>query len=101
SESARPSIRSLRYSNFGIEDEHLRAMLQALLIERFQLKFHRETRTGDVYLLQRSGKELRLRPSHAVAAGDPPVEVSGWSSIGFAGGRWVIDNTTMAQLAKY
>ena len=41
-----------RYTNFGMADERLRQMLQALLIERFQLKFHRETRTGDVYVLQ-------------------------------------------------
>jgi len=35
-------------------------MLQALLIDRFQLKFHRETKTGDVYLLEQSGKPLAL-----------------------------------------
>ena len=31
--------------------EHLRSMLQALLIDRFHLQVHRETRTGPVYLL--------------------------------------------------
>src|SRR6185503_12404742 len=56
------SIKNLRYTVFGIDDEHLREMLQALLIDRFQLRFHRETKTGDVYLLERSGKTLRLRP---------------------------------------
>jgi hypothetical protein len=34
---------NLRHTWFGIEDEHLRQMLQALLMERFQLKLHRKT----------------------------------------------------------
>jgi uncharacterized protein (TIGR03435 family) len=40
-DNLRSSIKDLRYALFGIEDEHLREMLQALLIDRFQLKFHR------------------------------------------------------------
>jgi uncharacterized protein (TIGR03435 family) len=38
-------------------------MLQTLLTERFQLKVRRETKTGPVYLLERSGKTLPLRPT--------------------------------------
>jgi len=93
----RASIKDLRYTLFGIEDEHLREMLQALLIDRFQLKFHRETRTGDVYRLVPSGKELRLRPAESPSGADP----SAFGSIGYAGAQWGIYATTMPQLAKY
>jgi uncharacterized protein (TIGR03435 family) len=100
--SLEPSITNLRYSLFGIEDERLREMLQALLIGRFQLRFHRETKEGTVYLLERSGKPLAMRASgteeeRAKIAGD--ANFSG--DVGFAGGRWVVFNTTMPQLAKY
>jgi len=61
--SAVAQIRDLRYSLFTIQDDSLRAMLQSLLIDRFQLKFHRETKTGDVYVLRRSAGPLRLRPA--------------------------------------
>lgn len=37
-----------------------RQMLESLLIDRFQLKFHRETREGSVYLLTRGDKGLKL-----------------------------------------
>jgi uncharacterized protein (TIGR03435 family) len=100
--SLQPSITNLRYSWFGIEDEHLREMLQALLMARFQLKFRRETKESTVYLLERSGKRLALRASgkdeeRAKVMGD--ANFSG--DVGFAGGRWVIFNTTMPQLAKF
>src|ERR1700685_3873119 len=77
-------------------------MLQVLLIDRFQLKFHRETKEGTVYRLERSGKPLAMRASgteeeRAKIAGD--ANFSG--DVGFAGGRWVVFNTTMPQLAKY
>jgi uncharacterized protein (TIGR03435 family) len=87
-----------RDSLVGIEDEHLRQMLQALLIERFQLKFHREMRTGKVYILEKSGKALKLRPTEAPSSGQNPMATMG--SIGWAG-RWVLCNTSMAQLAKH
>jgi uncharacterized protein (TIGR03435 family) len=38
-----------------------RQMLQALLVDRFQLKYHRETRQGNVYLLLRGKGELKLQ----------------------------------------
>src|SRR5215475_5648109 len=66
-ESLQPGIRDLRHTLFGIEDESLRAMLQALLIDRFHLQFHRASKAGDVYALERNGKVLRLR------AGEVPV----------------------------
>jgi hypothetical protein len=38
-----------------------REMLQSLLIERFQLKFHRESKIGAVYVLTRGSGELKLQ----------------------------------------
>src|SRR5262245_49708398 len=43
-----PAITNLRHGLFDIDDERLRQMLQALLSDRFHLKFHRETKTGKV-----------------------------------------------------
>ncbi len=40
-------------------NEEQRQMLQALLIDRFQLKFHREDREGPVYILEKNGKPLQ------------------------------------------
>jgi len=97
-----PNIKDLRHTLFGIEDEHLREMLQALLIDRFQLKFHRETKTGDVYLLERSGATLRLHPEEIPAAGaDSSADHRLQGSIGYAGGQWNISATSMPQLAKF
>jgi uncharacterized protein (TIGR03435 family) len=42
-----------------INDEQ-KQMLLALLVERFQLKYHRETRQGPVYFLVRTNKKLKL-----------------------------------------
>lgn len=39
-----------------------REMLQALLRDRFGLKFHMETKEGEVYLLRRGTKPLQLKP---------------------------------------
>jgi uncharacterized protein (TIGR03435 family) len=46
--------------NFPTDEE--RQMLLTLLIDRFQFKFHRETREGSVYLLTKGDKELKLLP---------------------------------------
>ncbi len=95
-------IKSLRYTNFEIEDGRLREMLQALLTDRFQLKLHRETKTGVVYLLERSGKTLRLRPAETPTAGAAPsADRSSFGSIGYVGGQWSIFATTMPQLASF
>ncbi len=42
-------------------NEEQRRMLQSLLADRFQLRFHWETKEGTVYLLQRGKGELKLR----------------------------------------
>jgi uncharacterized protein (TIGR03435 family) len=39
-----------------------RQMLQSLLMDRFQLKFHRGQKEGDVYILSRGEKPLKLQP---------------------------------------
>src|SRR5258708_994194 len=87
--SENSNIKDLRYTLFAIEDEHLREMSQALLIDRFQLKFHRETRTGDVYVLARSGKPVGLRPAEVSSPSEDTVpNPRSFGSIGYAGGRW-------------
>jgi uncharacterized protein (TIGR03435 family) len=93
-EELRESITNLRHTLFSIEDERLRKMVQELLIARFQLQFHRETRAGDVYVLERNGKALALKSSEAAAG-------AAFGSIGYAGGTWVIASSTMPQLAKF
>jgi uncharacterized protein (TIGR03435 family) len=92
----------LRYTNWGIEDGHLRTMLQELIVERFRLKYHRRATIGRVYLLERSSKPFRLQPTKF--SSDPestprPTEFSG--DIGFAAGRWVLSNTSLPQLARF
>jgi uncharacterized protein (TIGR03435 family) len=47
--------------NFPLNDEQ-RQMLLALLIDRFQLKFHVENREGSVYVLERGKGDLKLQP---------------------------------------
>ena len=95
-----PRPYDLRHTWFRIEDARLRQMLQALLIDRFQLKIHRETRTGLVYLLVKSGKAIPLKPADAPSTKNPPT-TEGFGSIGNAGDTWVIRNSTMRQLANF
>jgi len=72
------------------------------LIDRFQLKFHRETKTGDVYTLVRNGKTLGLRPTEIPSVGaDVSADRNSLGSIGYARGRWVISATAMPQLATF
>jgi len=99
SDSSGANTFNTRYTLFGIADERLRQMLQALLIERFQLKFHRESRTGTVSILERSGKTLQLLPTK-VATSERPSDDTNFGSIGWAG-DWVVSNTTMPHLAKF
>jgi uncharacterized protein (TIGR03435 family) len=95
---ASAGITNLNHSLFDIDDERLRQMLQALVIERFQLKVHRETRTGDVYQLTRTSKPFGLRPANIP---EGKTASSSSTSIGYAGGRWVIRFATMPQLASF
>jgi uncharacterized protein (TIGR03435 family) len=102
---ARPSARSgpynLRHTRFGIGDERLRLMLQTLLAERFHLKVHREANTGAVYLLEKSGKPLLLRPSQ-YTEDHPVMDTPGFSGeIEHVGGHWFLFDVSVAQLAKF
>ncbi len=92
---------SLRHTRVGIEDERLRQMLQTMLTERFQLKLHWDTKTGAVYLLQKSGKPIQLRSTKYTA--DHPVQgASGFSGeIEYTGGHWFVFDTSLPQLAKF
>lgn len=73
-----------------------RVMLQALLAERFQLKYHREEREGAVYFLVKANKKLKLEAAKDKEAfpwaGAP--QGGGFGSNGMAG-----TNITMPQLA--
>jgi uncharacterized protein (TIGR03435 family) len=96
-----PPITNLRHGLFDIDDERLRQMLQAMLIERFHLKFRRETKTGKVYLLEKKGSTQALRPTDNASIERYMPASPKESSIGFAGGKWNIFNTSMRQLAKF
>jgi uncharacterized protein (TIGR03435 family) len=94
-------IKDLRHEVFGIEDPRVREMLQSLLIDRFQLQFHRSTAPGDVYLLERNEKPLALRPVESASPDAAPLGVGPFSSIGYAGGQWNIADSSMSQLATF
>jgi len=64
------------------------------------LKFHRESKTGTVYLLEKSGKPLRLNPSRTERDANP-LESAFSGSIGYAGGQWTVGNASMTQFAKF
>jgi uncharacterized protein (TIGR03435 family) len=97
-ETTPPTDYDVRHSTFRIEDERLRQMLQTLLIDRFQLRFHRVTTTGTVYLLERTGKPAPLTASEQKYAKMYGEGFSG--SVSYAGDRWMLYNTSMPQLAK-
>jgi len=96
-ETIPPTEFNLRHSNYGIEDERLRQMLQVLLIDRFQLKFHRETTTGLVYLLEKSGKPIPLVPTTEKYAKNYGEGYGG--EVGLA--KLGLYNTSMSQLARF
>lgn len=91
-------VRNFNHTLFDIEDERLREMLQALLIDRFALRVRREIRTGDSYQLLRTSRALGLRPTQ-IPEGRDQSSLS--SRIGYAAGRWVIARTTLPQLATF
>ncbi|HEX4039532.1 MAG TPA: TIGR03435 family protein [Acidobacteriaceae bacterium] len=99
-EEIRQSHPDTRHGWYTIADPRLREMLQALLIDRFQLQVHRESRIGNVDWLERTSRPLLLRPTKAPepSTDAPPV---GFGSIGFAGKTWVLHNTTIPQLAEF
>lgn len=89
---------NMRHSNYEIEDERIREMMQAMLANRFHLLFHRETKTGTVTVLEQSGKPLRLVPTKLKWAKSYGEGFSG--DIGYARGISLY-NTSMPQLARF
>ncbi len=101
-EILRTQFTNIRHSLFTIDDPQLRAMLQSLLIERFELKFHRETKTGDVYLLKQIGKPIKLKPARDRSTGEDATASPGWSGdIDFVDGQFSLFNTSMPQFAQF
>jgi uncharacterized protein (TIGR03435 family) len=73
-----------------------RQMLLALLIDRFHLQFHRESREGQIYLLERGKGKLSLQP---------PSDKTRYPWVHGISGGWFRDgirgeNTSMPQLAQ-
>jgi len=90
----------MKHANFDIGDKRIREMMQAMLADRFHLKFHVETVTGTVSVLEQSGKPLKLVPSRLKYAENYG---EGYSELGGAvEGKGVgIYNASMPQLAKF
>jgi uncharacterized protein (TIGR03435 family) len=83
---------STNHDNWSLADPNLRTMLQNLLKDRFALKVHVSAKTGSVYILERSGKELALTPSKHPRG-------LGW--VGFAMNGRVLANASTDELATY
>jgi uncharacterized protein (TIGR03435 family) len=92
---------SLRHTRFGIGDERVRQMLQTLLSERFQLKLSRETKTGSVYLLERSGKPLQLKSTKYTEEQAVQGKAGFSGNIEYTGGHWFVFDSSIPQLAKF
>lgn len=73
-----------------------RQMLQALLADRFQFRFHRGTKEGAIFILARGSKELKLTP---------PKDTNSFPWAGGISGGWFAggmrgENISMLQLAE-
>lgn len=96
-----PPITNMRHSFWEIDDPRLRQMLQGLLIDRFQLRFHRVSQSGTVYSLKRSGKPIPLHAAKVPpATSDVDVDARPYE-VDFVGGTFYIFNTSMPQLARF
>ena len=78
-------------------NEEQRQMLQALLIDRFQLHVHREIREGPVYFLVKTNKELKLQ---ATTDKDQYPWVGSVAGGGISGDGIAGTNATMALMAE-
>jgi len=106
-EEIRNRISGGEYSNSGIQDARVRAMLQTLLIKRFHLKFHIDSQPGTVYLLKRGDGPLRLKPAElslykrSEDGTVTPTNAYPTGDMGMASGAPVgIHQTSMPQLAS-
>jgi uncharacterized protein (TIGR03435 family) len=100
-ESSPQKQSNLRHSAYRIEDDRLCQMLQALLIDRFELKFHRVSETGTVFLLKKSGKTTLLLPAKIAETAPAGSSAAPSGFIEGGGDDWVISNVSMPQLATY
>jgi uncharacterized protein (TIGR03435 family) len=66
-QTIQPAITDL-HTKPRLGDERLRQMLQAVLIQRFQLKYHYDSKTGDVYFLRRGEGPMVLQATKTDAA---------------------------------
>jgi uncharacterized protein (TIGR03435 family) len=76
-------------------NQEQRQMLQALLVDRFQLRFHRQNKNGSVYILSRGAGELKLLPPKDNNAFPWAGGITGGLFVGGIRGQ----NISMAQLA--
>jgi len=74
-----------------VSDEQIRAMLQALLAERFQLSLHRQTRIGLVYelVVAKNGPKIH------------PVETPGRNNTNTSKGHFTAQSESMANFAEW
>jgi hypothetical protein len=56
-----PPITNLRYTWTQIEDGRLRERMRVAAGRSLSIALHRETKTGTVFVLERSGKALAVR----------------------------------------
>jgi uncharacterized protein (TIGR03435 family) len=82
-------------TSFEMTREELRPCLQALLTERFGLKWHKETKEGSVYSLTIAKNGPKL--TEHTGPGSPSISASTGSASGEIRGL----NSTMARLAEY
>ena len=88
-DSSELSKLSLSSPTYALTDEQ-RQMLQALLIDRFQLKYHREHKIGPVYVLIKGKGTVRL---------NPPKDASASPRVWFPKEGLIGQNATMTLLA--
>lgn len=106
-EELRYAVPGGEFSNARLQDPEVRSMLQTLLIDRFHLQFHMESRPGTVYLLKRGKGPLRLthvdlnlytRSEDGTVAPSSPYATG---NIGLVGGVPVsLYQTSMLELAR-
>lgn len=89
------SARSIPTSSKSPPNEEQREMLQSLLADRFQLKFHREIKEGTVFILSKGAGQLKLTPTKDRSAFSWAGGISG----GWFGGGIRGENISMPQLA--
>lgn len=97
----------------GMPQEQFFGMLQSLLVERFELRSHRESREAPVYALEIVADRFKLsavreepeekRPYTVASSGGPngiAAELGGGATLSFANGRFDARKVTLAQFSE-